>query len=283
MTLEIYFWVDSHNTRINKKNIIKKHNNVFSTFSNLIKLNKGKNIMSQKEQSELLSPQEPREETPTITSQSELITTTPKSDDQNAADPQPEQQPQLNQEQDEFQNNLTLPISKIKKIFKMDPEYTGASASAVYTAGLATELFVQYFAEQASLLAKMEKRKKIQYKDFSNAVASHDALNFLSDTIPRTQPVGELVQQKKINVKQTAPKTTKDKIDDNTNPQAGGDIVKKDLLAKGQQTLNFPIANSTTSLKTSETPVKKSVILNLVSTEDDRSTTGGDDDIVMKD
>ena len=71
----------------------------------------------------------------TVTSQSEPSATTPKLDDQNAADPQPEQQPQLNQEQDEFQNNLTLPISKIKKIFKMDPEYTGASASAVYTAG----------------------------------------------------------------------------------------------------------------------------------------------------
>ena len=237
--------------------------------------------MSQEEQSGHLSPQEPREEALTVTSQSEPSATIPKLDDQNAADPQPEQQPQLNQEQDEFQNNLTLPISKIKKIFKMDPEYTGASASAVYTAGLATELFVQYFAEQASLLAKMEKRKKIQYKDFSNAVASHDALNFLSDTIPRTQPIGELVQQKKINVKQTAPKTTKDNSDVNANPQVG-DIVKKDLLAKGQQTLNFPIANSA-SVKTPEGPVKKSVILNLVTTEDDRSTKDGDDDVVMKD
>ena len=58
--------------------------------------------------------------------------------------------------------------------------------------------------------------------------------------------------------------------------------MKKDLLVKGQQTLNFPIANSA-SLKTPEGPVKKSVILNLVTTEDDRSTKDGDDDVVMKD
>lgn len=90
-----------------------------------------------------------------------------------------------NNEQDESQSNLTLPIARIKRIFKLDPDYAGASASAVYTAGLATELFVQYFVEQASLLAKMDKRKKIQYKDFANAVSAHDSLNFLSDTVPK--------------------------------------------------------------------------------------------------
>lgn len=99
---------------------------------------------------------------------------------------------------DDEQPHMVLPLSKIKKIFKMDPDYGGSLQSAVYATGLATELFIQYFVEQASLLAKTEKRKKIVYKDFSNAVASHDTLSFLSDTVPKTQPIGELVLQKKV-------------------------------------------------------------------------------------
>ena len=98
------------------------------------------------------------------------------------------------------EQQMSLPISKIKRIFKMDPDYIGSTKGAVYATGLATELFVQYFVEHASLLAKMDKRKKIQYKDFANAVSSHDSLNFLGDTVPRTSPVGELVKKKQINI-----------------------------------------------------------------------------------
>ncbi|RCK60839.1 DNA polymerase epsilon subunit C [Candida viswanathii] len=188
----------------------------------------------------------------------------------------------------EESQNLTLPISKIKRIFKMDPDYAGASASAVYTAGLATELFVQYFAEQASLLAKMEKRKKIQYKDFANAVSAHDALNFLGDTIPKTHPIGELVQLKKVHVKPSATaKAVKPAgsgaagdVADGSAAGAGGVPVgarPKDVLPKGQQTLNFPIAGSS-AVKKPEGITLKNSILDLVTRDDD-----ADKDVVMKD
>ncbi|RCK56536.1 DNA polymerase epsilon subunit C [Candida viswanathii] len=186
----------------------------------------------------------------------------------------------------EESQNLTLPISKIKRIFKMDPDYAGASASAVYTAGLATELFVQYFAEQASLLAKMEKRKKIQYKDFANAVSAHDALNFLGDTIPKTHPIGELVQLKKVHVKPSATvKATKpagsgaagDVADGNAGGAGSVSARPKDVLPKGQQTLNFPIAG-TSAVKKPEGTTLKNSILDLVTRDDD-----ADKDVVMKD
>ncbi|KAL6453709.1 DPB3 DNA polymerase epsilon subunit C [Candida maltosa Xu316] len=177
-------------------------------------------------------------------------------------------------EQDEAQSHLTLPISKIKRIFKMDPDYVGASASAVYTAGLATELFVQYFSEQASLLAKMEKRKKIQYKDFANSVSGHDSLNFLADTIPRTQAIGELVQQKKVHVKQPVAKSSKEPGIMNSDGGASSAAGKQSILPKGQQTLNFPIANSN---KGHEGTQKKS-IFDLVTVDDERDA---DNDVVM--
>lgn len=89
---------------------------------------------------------------------------------------------------DEDDSTMNLPISKIKRIFKMDPDFIGASQSAVFATGVATELFVQYFTEQATLLSKIDRRKKILYKDFSTAVSSQDTLMFLNDTIPKTVP-----------------------------------------------------------------------------------------------
>ncbi|MCP8718034.1 MAG: NFYB/HAP3 family transcription factor subunit [Asgard group archaeon] len=188
-----------------------------------------------------------------------------------------------NNEQDESQSNLTLPIARIKRIFKLDPDYAGASASAVYTAGLATELFVQYFVEQASLLAKMDKRKKIQYKDFANAVSAHDSLNFLSDTVPKTHPIGELVQQKKVHVKQPTSKvsepstngTSDDPVASASSPTGAR---PKNILPKGQQTLNFPIANSNSVQKPEGT--QKNSILDLVTRDDE---TDADKDVIMKD
>ena len=180
-----------------------------------------------------------------------------------------------NGEQDSLQ--MSLPMSKIKKIFKMDPDFSGASQGAIYATGLATELFVQYFVEQASLMAKVDKRKKIQYKDFANAVGGHDALNFLSDTIPKTHAMGDLIQRKKVN--------TLESIQPNRNPEesrpaskAPANVVSKPdpILPKGQQILNFGSASK------EETPVRKAGINDLVSSQSE-SNSGDVQDVEMKD
>jgi DNA polymerase epsilon subunit 4 len=166
-------------------------------------------------------------------------------------------------EQDIPQPSLSLPLSKIKRVFKMDPDYVAASQSAVYATGVATELFIQYFVEQASMFAKVDKRKKIQYKDFSNAVANHDALAFLSDTVPKTAPIGDLVRNKAVTVDTNEEIAIKD---DKT--------IEKDLdrnqrvLPKGQQTLNF----------SSGTPIKKAVIHDLIA---DNNDSNDNQDVVM--
>lgn len=93
---------------------------------------------------------------------------------------------------------LSLPQAKIRRIMQMDPAYVGVSRGAVYATGLATELFIQHLTEQASLMAKVDRRKKVQYKDLSSAVDHHDAFSFLSDTIPKTQILADLVKNKSI-------------------------------------------------------------------------------------
>ncbi|EGW34917.1 uncharacterized protein SPAPADRAFT_58038, partial [Spathaspora passalidarum NRRL Y-27907] len=203
--------------------------------------------------------------TPETSLPAEKSTTPPATDAMETDDPEGTETPAVDGEneptstaeaeietEEATEQSMSLPLSKIKRIFKMDPEYLAASQTAVYTAGLATELFVQYFVEQASLQAKMDKRKKIQYKDFSSAVASHDSLNFLSDTIPKTQPIGELIQNKKVNIPGSAP----GKVTNSTGNSSDNTSRPAEILSKGQQTLHFPIATTPKEDK----PIRKAVI-----------------------
>lgn len=161
--------------------------------------------------------------------------------------------------EDMDESTMSLPLSKIKRIFKMDPEYFGSSASAVYATGTATELFIQYLVEHASMLAKMEKRKKIQYKDLSNAVSSQDALHFLSDTIPKTQTVELALRQKKINLSESDKARYSDAIVNNdTNEKEDVSPVRDSAptLPKGQRILPFELIPQRT--------VKKAIIHDIV-------------------
>lgn len=142
---------------------------------------------------------------------------------------------------------MTLPISRIKKIFKMDPEFVTASPAAVYATGVATELFVQYLTDHAAMIAKVEKRKKIQYKDVSTAVTSHDALYFLSDTVPKTVPVAKAAQDDAINLAPQDQDKYKSVVPEK-EPKAAPE------LPKGQQTLPFA----------TEAPIKKAPLQNLM-------------------
>lgn len=145
------------------------------------------------------------------------------------------------EDDDDDEESLTLPLSKIKRIFKMDPDFLAASQSAVYATGIATELFIQYFVEHASVLAKMDKRKRVLYKDFSNAVSGQDALRFLSDTVPKTQQLGLLIQQNKVNLIEEPANMTEYRV-----PEEAENAVLEPpktlippVLPKGQQTLTF--------------------------------------------
>lgn len=173
-------------------------------------------------------------------------------------------------EDEEEEETLSLPLSKIKRIFKMDSDYLAASQSAVYATGLATELFIQYFTEQALVLAKMDKRKKLQYKDFSNAVAGQDSLYFLSDTVPKTQPIGELISKKKINANEETNEVATTEHNDEGEMEVDEPVEetkKLKPLAKGQQTLNFGSNNK------NPVPMKKAVIDDLMTADDSDMTS----------
>lgn len=186
------------------------------------------------------------------------------------------------EEEDDDETSLALPMSKIKKIFKMDPDYIAASQSAVYATGLATELFIQYFVEQASSLAKRSKRKKITYSDFSDAVKGHDSLIFLKDTIPEKQKLEDLIARNVLDANghptETALTVAKGKFDSGDKE---ADITNKTsstsdkIRSKGQQTLKFVSVNR----EVEDKPIKKAVIHDLIANDEPPVTS----DVVMID
>lgn len=209
-----------------------------------------------------VAPSETPETTPGAEDVSPVVATAAESPSTAQPAEAPDGDDEIIEEVDE--SIMSLPLSKIKRIFKMDPDYIGSSASAVYATGVATELFVQYLVEHASMLAKMEKRKKIQYKDFSNAVSTQDALYFLSDTIPKTQTVGQAIKERKINMAEEDLKKYVEVIEDQGNGEqalAPSGVRSVAALPKGQSSLPFePIPKPT---------IKKAVIHDLMSNDDD--------------
>ncbi|ROW09625.1 hypothetical protein VMCG_02590 [Cytospora schulzeri] len=97
----------------------------------------------------------------------------------------------------EVTGTVQLPLSRVKKIIAVDPDINICSNNAAFAITLATELFIQYLAEQGHNMAKLDRkpRRNVQYKDLSAAVIAKDNLEFLDDTIPKTQPYKEIKQK----------------------------------------------------------------------------------------
>ncbi|ROW05478.1 hypothetical protein VSDG_00035 [Cytospora chrysosperma] len=97
----------------------------------------------------------------------------------------------------EVTGTVQLPLSRVKKIIAVDPDISICSNNAAFAITLATELFIQYLAEQGHNMAKLDRkpRRNVQYKDLSAAVIAKDNLEFLDDTIPKTQPYKEVKQK----------------------------------------------------------------------------------------
>lgn len=91
---------------------------------------------------------------------------------------------------------ISLPLARVKRIMKQDDEIVTISSGAVVAVAAATELFVQYFTEQALFMARGDKRKKLMYNDFANAVSRVEQLEFLTGLVPKTIPYKTVLERK---------------------------------------------------------------------------------------
>ncbi|OQE44969.1 hypothetical protein PENCOP_c002G04181 [Penicillium coprophilum] len=101
-------------------------------------------------------------------------------------------------EPDEITGQSALPIARIKKIIQLDEDIVQCSNNATFVIAMATEMFIQYLAEQGHNVVKAERkpRKTVQYKDLASAVSHTDNLEFLSDVIPKTTTYKQFKEKK---------------------------------------------------------------------------------------
>lgn len=97
-----------------------------------------------------------------------------------------------------------LPISKVRRIARSDPEYIVTAGNAFTAAAFATELFVQSLTEEMMQLAYLSgktattKSVRLSYKNLSDCVARKENYSFLEDVVPQTKNLRTLVKENKV-------------------------------------------------------------------------------------
>lgn len=89
-----------------------------------------------------------------------------------------------------------IPLARIKRVMKEDPEVVAVSNAAVQHMASAAQLFVGYFTEQALMESRAEGRQRVAYRDFAQAATNNDQLAFLGRLVPKNVPFGDVSQQR---------------------------------------------------------------------------------------
>ncbi|KAL2006310.1 hypothetical protein VTN00DRAFT_9964 [Thermoascus crustaceus] len=141
---------------------------------------------------------------------------------------------------EEITGQSALPLSRIKKIIQLDEDIVQCSQNATFLIAIATEMFIQYLAEQGHNVVKSERkpRKTIQYKDLATAVSRIDNLEFLADVIPKTTTYKQFKEKKaKEDAKQAAMEKGQRTLN-GTKPAengVGGTVKGHDILQKNDE------------------------------------------------
>ncbi|KAK9447556.1 histone-fold-containing protein, partial [Limtongia smithiae] len=73
-----------------------------------------------------------------------------------------------------------LPLSRVKKIIKLDDDVRACSNSGTFAVTIATEMFIRHLCERGLIMSRGERRKQLLYRDIATAVHKCDELEFLS-------------------------------------------------------------------------------------------------------
>lgn len=89
------------------------------------------------------------------------------------------------------EKHLVLPLARVKRIVKTDPDIKLISSDAAFLITRSTELFIQLLAKEAYKETLKNKRKVLQYNDLSKVVKDKEEMEFLLDIIPQKRTVKE--------------------------------------------------------------------------------------------
>ncbi|CAE6495541.1 unnamed protein product [Rhizoctonia solani] len=80
-----------------------------------------------------------------------------------------------------------LPLARIKKVMKNDPEVKMISADAPILFSKACEIFISEITARAYLVAEQHKRRTLAKADVARALSKSDQFDFLIDIVPREE------------------------------------------------------------------------------------------------
>ena len=80
-------------------------------------------------------------------------------------------------------NELILPLSRIKKIIKLDPEVKGVSKEAMLLITRSAELFTDHLGSDAVKIAQIQNRRKLLPEDVAETCGTKDQYFFLRDDL----------------------------------------------------------------------------------------------------
>ncbi|KAJ1309909.1 hypothetical protein OPQ81_006669 [Rhizoctonia solani] len=80
-----------------------------------------------------------------------------------------------------------LPLARIKKVMKSDPEVKMISADAPILFSKACEIFISEITARAYLVAEQHKRRTLAKADVARALSKSDQFDFLIDIVPREE------------------------------------------------------------------------------------------------
>ncbi|TFY63295.1 hypothetical protein EVG20_g6379 [Dentipellis fragilis] len=83
-----------------------------------------------------------------------------------------------------------LPLARIKKVMKSDPEVKMIAADAPILFCKACEIFIAEITARAFIIADSNKRRTLSRADIAKALGKSDQFDFLIDIVPREEPFG---------------------------------------------------------------------------------------------
>ncbi|KAF8520014.1 histone-fold-containing protein [Hysterangium stoloniferum] len=82
-----------------------------------------------------------------------------------------------------------LPLARIKKVMKSDPDVRMIAADAPIIFCKACEIFIAEMTARAFIVADSNKRRTLSRSDIARAIAKSDQFDFLIDILPREDPI----------------------------------------------------------------------------------------------
>ncbi|KAJ6544377.1 histone-fold-containing protein [Mycena capillaripes] len=81
-----------------------------------------------------------------------------------------------------------LPLARIKKVMKSDPDVKMIAADAPILFCKACEIFIAEITARAFIIADSNKRRTLSRADIAKALTKSDQFDFLIDIVPREEP-----------------------------------------------------------------------------------------------